>query len=58
MNRRDLFKLSLAATSLIATSARAHEVCTSDGTPVQFVPKRAADSRPQENDIEKIPKCP
>jgi len=57
MNRRDLFKLSLAATSLVATSVHGHEVCPSDGTPAQFVPKRAADSRPHENDIEKMPKC-
>ncbi len=58
MNRRDLLKLSLAASSLVAASAHAHEACSVDGTPAQFIPKRPADPRAHENDIEKIKKCP
>lgn len=58
MKRRDLLKLSLAATGLVATSAHAQNTCPTDGTPTQFLPKKAADARPQENDIEKFPKCP
>jgi copper chaperone NosL len=59
MNRRDLLKLSLAATaSLAAVSAGANDSCPSDGTPAQFIPKKAADSRPHENDIGKFAKCP
>lgn len=58
MNRRDLLKLSLAATGLAATTAHAQQACPTDGTPAQFVPKKAPDAKPQENDIEKYAKCP
>ena len=58
MNRRDLLKLSLVASGLAATSAHAHDTCSLDGTPAQFIPKKAADAKAQENDIEKFPKCP
>lgn len=61
MKRRDLLKLSLAATGLAAvatTSAHAQQACPTDGTPAQFIPKKPADANPQENDIEKYAKCP
>lgn len=60
MKRRDLLKFSLAtsAGSLIVRSAHAEPSCATDGTPAQFTPKKAADTKPQENDIEKFPKCP
>ncbi|MBW7901423.1 MAG: nitrous oxide reductase accessory protein NosL [Rhodocyclaceae bacterium] len=59
MDRRDLLKLSLAAgTGLAARGAQAQPACATDGTPAQFVPKRAADPKAAENDIEKYPKCP
>lgn len=60
MKRRDLLKLSLATTAstLVANSAHAQQSCATDGTPAQFTPKKAADAKPQENDIEKFPKCP
>jgi nitrous oxide reductase accessory protein NosL len=59
MDRRDALKLSLlAGAGLIASHAQAQQACPGDGTPAQFVPKRAADAKPQENDIEKFPKCP
>jgi copper chaperone NosL len=58
MKRRDLLKLSLATAGLAALPARAAESCPGDGTPAQFVPKKAPDAKPLENDIEKTPKCP
>lgn len=58
MNRRDLLKLSaLTGIAAVSTQARA-EACTTDGTPNQFIPKKAADAKPLENDIEKYQKCP
>ncbi len=58
MNRRDLLKLSaLTGIAAVSTQARA-EACTTDGTPNQFIPKKAADANPLENDIEKYQKCP
>ncbi|MCG7962030.1 MAG: nitrous oxide reductase accessory protein NosL [Candidatus Thiodiazotropha taylori] len=32
--------------------------CDGDGTPLQFIPKRAADATPLENELEKYAKCP
>ena len=58
MKRRDLLKLTLASAGLAALPARAAEGCPGDGTPAQFVPKRAPDPKAAENDIEKYPKCP
>jgi len=58
MKRRDLLKLSLAAAGFAAMPVRASESCPGDGTPAQFIPKKPADSKPLENDIEKFQKCP
>ena len=58
MNRRDLLKFSVAAVGLAAIPAHAAESCAGDGTPAQFVPKKAADPKASENDIEKYAKCP
>jgi nitrous oxide reductase accessory protein NosL len=59
MDRREALKLSLlAGAGLMTGSAQAQQACPGDGTPAQFIPKRAADAKPQENDIEKFPKCP
>jgi nitrous oxide reductase accessory protein NosL len=58
MKRRDLLKLS-AFTGLAAISTQASaEACSTDGTPNQFIPKKAADAKPLEGDIEKYKKCP
>ena len=58
MNRRDLLKIS-ALTGFAALSTQASaEACSTDGTPNQFIPKKAADAKPLENDIEKYKKCP
>lgn len=32
--------------------------CEGDGTPLQFIPKTAADPDPLQNDLEKYPRCP
>ncbi len=58
MERRDLLKFSLVAAGLAAMSAHASEPCSDDGTPMQFIPKKPADPKPLENDIEKFQKCP
>jgi copper chaperone NosL len=58
MERRDLLKFSLAAAGLAAMPAHASESCPDDGTPIQFIPKKPADQKPLENDIEKFQKCP
>ncbi|WP_260294415.1 nitrous oxide reductase accessory protein NosL [Sedimenticola hydrogenitrophicus] len=34
------------------------EACQGDGTPLQFIPKRAPDAAPLENELEKYPACP
>lgn len=58
MKRRDLLKLSaLSGLAAISTQASA-EACSTDGTPNQFIPKKAADAKPLEGDIEKYKKCP
>ena len=59
MKRRDLLKLSLAATGVAATAgAQAQQACASDGTPAQFTPKKPADANPLDREFEKYPKCP
>lgn len=59
MKRRDLLKLSLAAGAAgLAASTHAQQACPTDGTPAQFVPKKPADAKPLENELEKYPKCP
>lgn len=59
MKRRDMLKLSLAATAAgFAATSHAQQACPTDGTPAQFVPKKPADTQAQVNDIEKHAKCP
>ncbi|MDP2878599.1 MAG: nitrous oxide reductase accessory protein NosL [Sulfuricella sp.] len=58
MKRRDLLKLSIATAAFAVMPARAAEACPGDGTPAQFLPKKAPDPKAAENDIEKHPKCP
>lgn len=73
LDRRDMMKL-LAAAGLsgfaVAGSAapgamipgkgwmEAKGSCEGDGTPLQFIPKKAPDAKPLENELEKYPKCP
>ena len=58
MKRRDMLKLSAVLVGTGAASGAAHAACDGDGTPLQFIPKKAADPKAAENDIEKFPKCP
>jgi nitrous oxide reductase accessory protein NosL len=58
LKRRDLLKLPLAASGLLATGAQAQPTCATDGTPAQFIPKKAADPQAADKDLEKFPKCP
>lgn len=60
MDRREALKLSiLAGAGLVAGQASAQQAaCSGDGTPLQFIPKKPADPKANENDIEKYPKCP
>lgn len=66
MQRRDMLRLALAgAGALAATAAHAQHgghvqpaTCPTDGTPMQFIPKKSADPTPTQNDIAKYPACP
>lgn len=59
MNRRDLLKISaLTGLAAVSAGARADSACGADGTPNQFIPKKAADAKPLENELEKYAKCP
>lgn len=71
MKRRELLKLSalggaLAASGLVQAADHAHAMpataaaggCATDGTPNQFIPKKAADPNPLEKELEKYGKCP
>lgn len=58
MNRREALKLSLLAGAGLAAGTAHAAQCDGDGTPMQFIPKKPADPKANENDIEKYPKCP
>jgi copper chaperone NosL len=60
VKRRELLKMPLLAGAALAaqTAAANGPGKSTDGTPAQFLPKKAADKAPQENDIEKYPSCP
>lgn len=59
MKRRDLLKMSvLSGLAAASTQAGANTACATDGTPNQFIPKKAADTKPLENEFEKYLKCP
>ncbi len=59
MNRRDLLKISaLAGVAAAVSKSASAEACTTDGTPNQFIPKKAPDANPLAGDIDKYPKCP
>jgi nitrous oxide reductase accessory protein NosL len=58
MRRRDVLKLALAGTGVFATAANAQQPsCPTDGTPMQFVPKKPADPQAATDDIKKYPAC-
>ncbi len=57
--KRRIFLKTLAATGAFGlTSAVESKDQSSDGTPLQFMPKTAPDKNPLESELEKYPKCP
>jgi copper chaperone NosL len=60
MRRREMLGLTLAgAAAVFATKAEAQPAAfPSDGTPLQFVPKKPADPNPAQDDVAKYPACP
>jgi copper chaperone NosL len=59
MRRRDVLKMALAGTAVFATAAHAQQPsCPTDGTPMQFIPKKPADPQAAVDDIKKYPTCP
>lgn len=60
MDRREALKLTLlAGAGMVAGTQSAQAAqCEGDGTPLQFIPKKPADPKANENDIEKYTNCP
>lgn len=59
MTRRELLALSMMAGGLAAGQAQAQPSgCPADGTPLQFIPKKAADPDATKDDLRKYPSCP
>jgi copper chaperone NosL len=59
MTRRELLALSAIAGGLAAGQAQAQPSgCLGDGTPLQFIPKKAADPDATMDDLRKYPSCP
>ncbi len=58
MKRRDLLKISALAGLTVTTAQASADTCAGDGTPSQFIPKKPADAKPLENELEKYAKCP
>jgi copper chaperone NosL len=62
MNRRNFLMVGAAAGALVATGAQAQmampAACAGDGTPMQFMPKKAKDPSPLTGELEKYAKCP
>jgi len=66
MRRRDILRLALAGTGVFAATAahaqhggHAQPVSgATDGTPMQFIPKKPADANPAQDDLAKYESCP
>ncbi len=60
MKRRDILRVLGLGLASVPSGLHAgpRSKCKEDGTPAQFLPKNAPDSRANENDIKKYPKCP
>lgn len=58
MKRRELLKISALAGLAAVSNQAAADTCATDGTPNQFIPKKAPDASPMEGELEKYPKCP
>lgn len=58
MKRREMLKLPLAVAAVLAAPVARAAVCETDGTPLQFIPKKAPDANPLQDELKKYPKCP
>lgn len=60
--RRQILRLLTAAGATAGVAALSPAAlaaqCENDGTPLQFIPKTAADPKPLDNELGKYPKCP
>ena len=60
--RRQILRLLTVAGATAGVAALSPAVlaaqCENDGTPLQFIPKTAADPKPLDNELGKYPKCP
>lgn len=60
--RRQILRLLTVAGATASVAALSSPVlaaqCEHDGTPLQFIPKTAADPKPLDNEFSKYPKCP
>ena len=57
MQRRHFLMAGTAVATTAVAMVPAH-AAEGDGTPLQFMPKKARDSKPLENEFDKYPKCP
>jgi copper chaperone NosL len=57
MKRRHFLLAGSAVAAAVATIAPA-QAAEGDGTPMQFMPKKAKDAKPLDNEFDKYPKCP
>ncbi len=58
MERRDLLKSTLALGALALPVQAQAAPASTDGTPLQFMPKTAPDADPLKDELKKYPKCP
>lgn len=58
MKRRSFLKTLTATGVLAAVGTLKAEAKSTDGTPLQFMPKSLPDTNPLENELEKHPNCP
>ena len=60
--RRQILRLLTVAGATVGVAALSPPVlaatCENGGTPLQFIPKTAADAKPLDNELSKYPKCP
>ena len=58
MKRREMLKLPLAVAAVLAAPMARAATCDTDGTPLQFIPKKPVDAKPLKDELKKYPKCP
>lgn len=58
MERRDMLKSTLALGAVGLTAPAGAAAPSTDGTPLQFMPKTPPDAEPLKDELKKYPKCP